>query len=197
MKESKFTAAKVATLGMLAAISTVLVLFVHFPIFPTATFLEYDPADIPILIGTFLFGPWSGLLLTFVVCLIQGFTVSFAMGGMSGILMHLWPRRHGAGGRIHLSAWQEPQACHCGPHCRRSDHDGGHDPLQPHHHPQAFTGAPVNAVADMLLPIIVPFNLIKAGANCLVTFFVYKPIQQALQARKKGRARVVHRKRNR
>ena len=48
---------------------------------------EYDPADIPIFIGTFLFGPLSGLCLTLVVSVIQGLTVSAASGPI-GILMH-------------------------------------------------------------------------------------------------------------
>ena len=47
--------AKLAKMAMLVAISIVLVYLIHFPIFPAAAFLEYDPADIPILIGTFAF----------------------------------------------------------------------------------------------------------------------------------------------
>ena len=50
---------RLAKLGLLAALSIVLVFFIHFPIFPTAKFLEYDPADIPIMIATFAFGPWA------------------------------------------------------------------------------------------------------------------------------------------
>lgn len=58
---------RLAKLGLLAALSIVLVFFIHFPIFPTAKFLEYDPADIPIMIATFAFGPWYGLMTTIVV----------------------------------------------------------------------------------------------------------------------------------
>ena len=47
---------KMVTIAMLMAVSVVLVAFIHFPIMPAAPFLEYDPADIPIFIGTFLFG---------------------------------------------------------------------------------------------------------------------------------------------
>uniref|UniRef100_UPI003AB1823D ECF transporter S component n=1 Tax=Anaerotignum lactatifermentans TaxID=160404 RepID=UPI003AB1823D len=65
-------------LGMLGAISLILVATVHFPIIPAAPFLEYDPADVPILIGTFAFGPVAGFLLTVVVSIIQGMTVSAA-----------------------------------------------------------------------------------------------------------------------
>ena len=83
-----FTARKITAMAMFAAISVVLVTLIHFPIFPMAPFLEYDPADIPIFIATFLFGPLSGLILTFVVCVIQGLTVS-AQSGIIGIAMHL------------------------------------------------------------------------------------------------------------
>ncbi len=37
-------------MAMLVAVSVVLVYLVHFPIFPAAPFLEYDPADIPNMI---------------------------------------------------------------------------------------------------------------------------------------------------
>ena len=54
------------------AISVALVYLIHFPIFPAVAFLEYDPADIPILIGTFVFGPLSGIVLTVVTSVITG-----------------------------------------------------------------------------------------------------------------------------
>ena len=79
---------KLAKMGMLVAVSIVLVYFIHFPIFPAVAFLEYDPADIPILIGTFAFGPVAGVLLTVVTAVIQGLTVS-AASGLYGILMHI------------------------------------------------------------------------------------------------------------
>ena len=79
---------KLTTLGVLAACSIVLVSFIHFPIFPAVSFLEYDPADIPILIGTFLFGPIWGVVLTVIVSAIQGMTVS-AQSGVYGIVMHV------------------------------------------------------------------------------------------------------------
>ena len=79
---------RLAKMAMLVAISIVLVMIIHFPIFPAVAFLEYDPADIPILIGTFAFGPVAGILLTVITSLIQGFTVSMASGAY-GIIMHI------------------------------------------------------------------------------------------------------------
>ena len=79
---------KLAVMAMLVAISVVLVYVIHFPIFPAAAFLEYDPADIPILIGTFAYGPVAGLLLTVVAAVIQGVTVSAGSGNYCSI-MHI------------------------------------------------------------------------------------------------------------
>ena len=83
----KTTTRKLTTLAMLAALSVILVALVHIP-FPPAPFLEYDPADVPIFIGTFLYGPAAGLGLTLVASVIQGTTVS-AGSGIIGIIMHL------------------------------------------------------------------------------------------------------------
>lgn len=84
----KSNALKLAKMAMLVAISVVLVLLIHFPIFPPVAFLEYDPADIPILIGGMAFGPIVGAVLTVVTAVIQGVTVS-AASGIYGIIMHI------------------------------------------------------------------------------------------------------------
>ena len=74
MTNQKTNSAKIAKMAMLVAISIVLVMVIHLPIFPAVAFLEYDPADIPILVGAFAFGPVAGLILTVVTSLIQGLT---------------------------------------------------------------------------------------------------------------------------
>ena len=78
---------RLVRLGMLAALSLLLVYFIRFPIFPSAAFLEYDMADVPILIGTFLYGPLWGLGLTAVVSGLQWVLVSQSSGPI-GALMH-------------------------------------------------------------------------------------------------------------
>ena len=88
MVSSKARTNKLVKLGLLAAISVVLVLFVKFPLFPDAPFIEYDLADVPILIGTFMFGPIEGLLITVVVSILQWLLVSPASGWV-GAVMHI------------------------------------------------------------------------------------------------------------
>ncbi|MDD3400345.1 MAG: ECF transporter S component [Eubacteriales bacterium] len=79
---------RVVKLGMLGALSIVLVLVLHFPIFPAVSFLEFEFGDVPIYLAGFAFGPWWGLALTVVVSVVQGLTVSAASGWI-GILMHI------------------------------------------------------------------------------------------------------------
>ena len=69
---------KLTAMALLAALSIILVYLIHFPIFPAASFLEYDPADIPLMIAGFVFGPISALLVCAVTCAIQAMTVSAA-----------------------------------------------------------------------------------------------------------------------
>ena len=84
----KFGARKMCTMAILSALSVVLIFLIHFPILPAAPWLEYDPADIPILLGGFVYGPVVGIVITIVASLIQALTVS-ASSGWVGFVMHV------------------------------------------------------------------------------------------------------------
>ena len=43
-----------------------------------------------------------------------------------------------------------------------------------------YMGASVKDVLGMLLPVIIPFNAIKAGINAVVTFVLYKAIHKVI-----------------
>lgn len=73
---------------MLTALAVALALAFHVPIFPSVAFLEYDMADVPIFLGTYMYGPFAGLIITIIVSVIQGTTVS-AGSGFVGIVMHI------------------------------------------------------------------------------------------------------------
>ncbi len=164
-------------LAMFAALSIVLVSFIHFPLpfLPGAQFLEYDPADVPILIGTFAFGPVAGLFLTLIVSVVQGITVS-AGSGPWGILMHFV-----ATGSMALVAGLIYKKHHTLKGAIAALGFGALTmtvvmiPLNLLITP-IYTGASVEVVAKMLLPAIIPFNAIKSVVNCIITFLVYKHI---------------------
>ena len=178
----KISVRALVTMAIMAALSIALVAVIHFPIFPAAPFLEYDPADIPILIATFAFGPLAGLAVTAVACVVQGVTVS-AQSGVYGIIMHLIStgsyvlvagliyhfKRSRLGAGLGLA---------CGVLASAAVMAAANLVITP-----IFMGAPREAVLAMLLPTIIPFNLIKAGANGAVTFLLYKPISKLIKGK--------------
>lgn len=78
---------KLSFAGIITAISVVLVI-PSFRIFPAANFLEYNPSDIPIIIASMTLGPVWGVLISLAVSAIQALTIS-AESGMYGFLMHV------------------------------------------------------------------------------------------------------------
>ena len=170
---------KLVKMGAMVAISVALVYLIHFPIFPAVAFLEYDPADIPILIGTFAFGPLAGLALTVVTSVIQGLTVSSG-SGLYGILMHVIATGMLVivSGSIYGRKKTKNMAVVsllCGMAAMAVVMMGANIVITPR-----CRGVSAEAVWS-LMPFIVGFNLIKAGINGGVTFILYKRIANFLR----------------
>lgn len=170
---------KVVKMGVMVAISVALVYLIHFPIFPAVSFLEYDPADIPILIGTFAFGPLAGLVLTLVTSVVQGLTVS-AGSGLYGILMHVIATGvlvAVSGGIYRRNKTRKTAAVGlvCGMAAMAVVMMGANMVITP-----MFMGVPASVVWE-LMPFIVGFNVVKAGINGAVTFVLYKRIANFLR----------------
>lgn len=171
---------RICIMAMLTAVSIVLVTCIHMPLIPAAPFLEYDPADIPVLIGAMILGPVHGLVILLAVCIIQALTVS-ASSGIIGFFMHfiassvlvlvasgIYSRKKSilsliiglVTGSIAMTIVMIPlNLVFTG----------------------IFMGAGTQAVVEMLIPAIIPFNLLKAGINSAVTFAVFTPISHVLK----------------
>lgn len=168
---------KVALMAMFTAISVVLVYAIRFPMF--LPFLEYNPSDIPILIATFTFGPQTGLLLTILVSVLQGITVS-AQSGIVGIVMHIV-----ATASFVVSAGFIYK--------KRNDNTGvilalvggslvmtvmmvlWNLLLTPY-----FMNVSRDMVDALIVPAIIPFNLVKSTINCGIAYVLLKPIKALL-----------------
>lgn len=172
MQQSQRTI-RITKMAMLAAISVVLVLLIRIP-YPPAPFLVYDPADIPIFIGAFAFGPLAGLVLTFIVSFIQAFVLGG--DGLIGFFMH----SVATGSFVLLAGWIYKRnktrktaviALICGTILMTVSMLFWNLLVTPY-----FLGVPREAVIAMLGTVILPFNLLKAGVNSVVTFLTYKSI---------------------
>ncbi len=175
----------VAKLGILAAVSVVLVALIHIPLFPAVSFLEYDPADIPIFLGTFAMGPVAGLLLTVVVSVIQGVTVS-AHSGWYGIVMHFVATGSYVlvAGLIYKKKKTKKNAIIAliaGTVAMTLVMIPANLILTPVY--LQMVGVPADAAlptVKALLGWIVLFNVVKAGLNSIITFFLYKRVSPLL-----------------
>lgn len=178
--------------GVFSALSIVLVLFIHFPIFPAVPFLEYDPADITIFLMTAALGPWYGLGMTAAVSIIQGLTVS-AGSGWVGIVMHIaatgsfviaesvvlyiFRKRS-----IHKNGIIKAEKIYSFPQMIAATAVGVISMtammalwnliLTPY-----FMGLPLEAILP-LYPFMVLFNLVKASVNGIVAILLYKSLSK-------------------
>ncbi len=170
---------RMVMIGLFSAIAVVLVYLLHLPLFPAVSFLEYDMADVPIILITLMYGPSAGLLTTVVVSVVQGLTVS-AGSGWIGIIMHIFA----TGGYVLVAG---------NLYKRRKTPVGEILSLSSGALTMVLTmilwnicftpifmGAPRAAVLE-LMPLIILFNVIKAGVNSLIACLVFKAIRQILK----------------
>lgn len=169
---------KLTTLAVMCAIAFAVMAVGRIPISPLP-FLKYDPKDIVIVIGGFIYGPMSAVMMSAVVSLIEMVTVSDS--GPIGLVMNvlstcafactatlIYKKKQTMSGAviglisgvgvatIVMLLWNFF--------------------ITPF-----YMGVTREAVEEILVPMILPFNLIKYGINAALALLLYKPIVTALR----------------
>lgn len=146
---------------------------------PIILFLSYDPKDIIITLGGLIWGPATALLISLVVSLIEMVTISDT--GFIGLIMnvistcsfacttsYIYKKKRTLSGAIigllagcitmtiAMILWNYLIT-----------------PL--------YMNATREQIVSMLLPVFLPFNLLKAGLNAGFTFLLYRPVITALR----------------
>lgn len=177
MNKQRMTTKELTTLAMLTAIAYALVCCVRIPI---VLFLKYEPKDVVITIGGFLMGPMAVLVSSTIVALIEMFTISDT--GIIGCIMNflstcsfavtasvIYKHRHTMRGAIAglvvgtvtmvgtMLLWNYLIT------------------------PLYMTGTSRSDIAGMLVPVFLPFNLLKAGLNSAFILLLYKPLVVSLR----------------
>ncbi|MDL2237756.1 ECF transporter S component, partial [Christensenellaceae bacterium OttesenSCG-928-K19] len=132
-------------------------------------------ADVPLFIIAFAFGPVPAFITTVVVSVIQGLTVS-AQSGVIGIVMHI-----AATGTAVLVAGAIYKRSKTKKNAVVSLVGGvlsmtGVMVIMNLIFTPIFMGVELKVVQAMILPAILPFNLIKAGLNAVIAFAIYKAV---------------------
>lgn len=174
--KSRMDTRKMVVLAVMAALAYIVMVVVKVPV---VLFLKYEPKDVIITISGFMFGPLASLVTSAVVSLIEMVTVSDT--GPIGALMNF----------IGTSAF----ACTAAIIYKKFHTIKG-----------AFAGLcistllmtlvmlawnylitpiymvmPREAVAEMLVPAFLPFNLIKGVLNSALTMLIYKPLSNIMR----------------
>ncbi len=169
---------QIAVTGMLSAISFIAVLLGN--LIPNFSgFLSYDPKDAVIAIAGFIYGPLTSVIITVVVAFIEMFTISAT--GFYGLIMNI----------VSTCAFVVPATCF---YKKLHNMKGAvlglgvgvisvtiMMVLWNYIITPFYMGQPREAIAAMLLPVFLPFNLIKGGINAGLTLVLYKPLVTALR----------------
>ena len=171
---------QLVTMALMCAIG-VLLSFVEFPLLPGVTWLKYDASAMPAMVCGFAFGPAAGLAVGYVGAIIHGILMADFSGAIMNILVvtgFILPAalvyrrsrtfKSGVIGLV-LSAVAATVMAIL-----------GNLVITP-----MWLGVPLDAVVAMILPILTPFNLEKAGINAVLTLIVYKSISNLITPKKK------------
>ena len=177
---NKWDTRQLVTMALMCAIG-VLLSFVEFPLLPGVTWLKYDASAMPAMVCGFAFGPAAGLAVGVVGAVIHGILMADFSGAVMNILVvagFILPAalvyrrsrtfKSGVVGLV-LSAITATVMAIL-----------GNLVITP-----MWLGVPLHAVVAMILPILTPFNLIKAGINAVLTLIVYKSISNLITPKKK------------
>ncbi len=176
--KTKFDTKTLVALAMLTGLAYFVTFLSNFIPLKVAGFLEFDFKDTVILIGGFLYGPAAALMMTVAVSLIQFVTISST--GVVGLAMNLI-----ATGSFCCTAsliyWHRPTL-------KGSIFglaSGGlvmtalmllwNYAVTP-----GYMSVPRDVVVGMMLPVFLPFNLVKSGLNMGAVLLIYPAVERAL-----------------
>ena len=177
MRKNKFfTPKQMVMLALLASIAYLIVSLVRIPV---VLFLKYEPKDVIITIGGFLFGPMASFVVSLLVSLIEMVTISET--GPIGALMNLLSTCCFACTASYIYKKNRTMKGAILALVIGSLLMTGAMVLWNWLITPLYMGVDRATVQGMLLSVFMPFNLLKAGLNTAFVLFLYKPLVNALR----------------
>lgn len=179
-------AKKITLIAAVAAMAIVLTAIIRFPI-TSLPFLKYDPKDVILTTAGFIFGPLVAILAAVIEVVVE--MVTFSESGPWGALMNIIATLSFSG--IAAAIYHKKRTTKgavlslvCAVLSLTVVMALWNLVVTP-----IYTGFP-RAEVVKLMPVIIPFNLIKGGVNAALIILLYKPIKSALAGA--GLAEDVH-----
>jgi riboflavin transporter FmnP len=162
---------KLVLTSLFIALALSLSLSIYFPILPQAPYLLYDPGDIPLLILSLFMGISEGILATLIVSILMALITG--QGGPIGAIMHFIA----TGTLITVASFSYRKfkkleiSLLLGTVSMAVIMSIANLIFTP-----IYLGVSVKQVLPLIIPVIIPFNLIKAGINSIITYLLTKII---------------------
>lgn len=173
---SGWSTKRIAVTALFCALAAICTLFIEFPILPAVPWLKYDPSAIICLIAGFAFGPATGVAVSIISYLPHIATASGFWGMLMAIVATLsmvlpaslvYKRdttMRGAIVGMAIGAVASVLLCIV-----------ANIIVTP-----IYAHMSASAVVALIVPALLPFNLLKVVINAVVTTLVYKPVTKAL-----------------
>ena len=176
---------QLVTMALMCAIGTLLS-FIEFPLLPGVTWLKFDASNMPAMVAGFAYGPAGGVAVGIVTAIIHGLLMADFTGALMNILV--------------VTCFVLPAALI---YKKKRPYKFaiiglvfsiiagvigsiiGNLLLTP-----SWLGVPFDAVVALIIPVLIPFNLLKGLLNSVITLIVYKSISNIITPKKdqkKGR----------
>ena len=177
--KSKFDTRSIVLIGLFCAVSYVVMLLSKLIPVNVAGFLTFDLKDVIIAICGLISGPLPALLVSVIVSFFEMITISST--GPIGLLMNILStcafvlpvtliyRKKHVFSRAILGAV-------CGVLCMSAVMVLWNWLITP-----LYMGIDRSVVVSMLIPVFLPFNLLKGGINAALTVLLYKPVINTLR----------------
>lgn len=179
MKNGKTRSMDTRKMVVLAVMTAIAYMTMFFFRIPVVLFLKYEPKDVIITIGGFMFGPLASLIMSAVVSLIEMVTTSDT--GPIGALMNfigtsafactaslIYKKIHSIKGAV--------IGLVCGTVFMTLIMLAWNYLITP-----IYMETPRDVVAGMLLPAFLPFNMLKGVLNSAITMLIYKPLSNIMR----------------
>jgi riboflavin transporter FmnP len=176
---------RLTTIAMLSAVAYIATFLSHMIPITVMGFLRYDPADVVIVIGGFLFGPLTALFMSVVVSLIEALTISST--GPIGLIMNVISTFSFA--CVAAFVYKKKQTMAGAVMGLASGVIAMTAVMLLWNYiitPLYMASVSRADIMAMLVPIFLPFNLLKGALNAAITLLLYKPLANTLR-----RARLI------
>ncbi len=182
---NKWNTKQLVTMALMSAIAALLS-FIQIPLFPAAPFLAYDPSLMPAMVCGFAYGAGPGVAVGGIAAVIHGLILGEWVGTLMNIIMTLffvipsvliYKKMHTFSGAI-IALIVGSILATLGAILANLTIGVW------------FWYGSADVIVPLLLPVIIPFNLIKSALNSILTIAVYKAISNLITPKKnqvKGR----------